>query len=96
MDEKRLEARCKSHTRSLGGLFIKLPAAYEVGIPDRLVLMPGGRVFFVEFKRAQAARRAKAQEWWRRRLRRLGFVCEFVWDFETFKEIVGGSGTETS
>lgn len=34
-----------------GGKAIKLIASAWVGIPDRLVLAPGGRVWFVELKK---------------------------------------------
>ena len=48
------EASVESYLRDLivqrDGLCIKLSPAAYVGIPDRLVLLPGGRVMAVELK----------------------------------------------
>lgn len=47
--EKTLEKYLCQKVKSLGGMCIKLTG--EVGIPDRLVILPGGRYIFVELKR---------------------------------------------
>lgn len=50
MKESKIEGHLKTEVEKLGGLCIKFLATYFTGIPDRLVLIPGGRVFFVELK----------------------------------------------
>lgn len=50
------------------------------GVPDRLVLLPGGRVYFVETKRPKGGRLSPRQSWWGARLRALGFAYYVVWD----------------
>jgi hypothetical protein len=47
--EKTLEAYLCKKVKSLGGKCLKLTG--EAGIPDRLVILPGGRYIFVELKR---------------------------------------------
>jgi hypothetical protein len=57
---------------------IKLSPVGYVGIPDRLVLMPGGRIAFVEVKKPKGGVIAPMQRWWRERLIGLGFKHGFV------------------
>lgn len=47
--EGGLEAFFYKRVRLVGGKPIKL-IPYEKGLPDRLVIFPGGRMFFVELK----------------------------------------------
>lgn len=49
MRERRVEAELTRRVKLLGGWAIKiLPSV--AGLPDRLVILPGGRMFFVELK----------------------------------------------
>ena len=34
----------------MGGLALKLESQHFTGLPDRMILMPEGRIFFVETK----------------------------------------------
>lgn len=68
--ESRVEKRLTEGVRSLGGKAIKMVPTVA-GIPDRLVLLPGGRVFFVELK-SPAGKLRRVQEVWLGRLDRLG------------------------
>lgn len=52
MLEKQLERRLKKEVEKLGGLCLKLITPGFTGIPDRLVIMPGGIIWFVEMKTA--------------------------------------------
>lgn len=47
--EKTLEAYLCQKVKSLGGKCLKMTG--EKGIPDRLVILPGGKCIFVELKR---------------------------------------------
>lgn len=68
--ESRVEKRLTEGVRSLGGKAIKMVPTVA-GIPDRLVLLPGGRVFFVELK-SPTGKLRRVQEVWLGRLDRLG------------------------
>lgn len=70
MLEKQVEQYLIRRVKSLGGLSLKLTSL--IGIPDRLVLLPGGRCVFVELKRPGEHPR-KLQEIRMKQLRRLGF-----------------------
>lgn len=51
MLEKDLERKVVSRVRSEGGLCLKWVSPGFTGVPDRIVILPGNRVFFVELKR---------------------------------------------
>lgn len=49
--ESNLEARMRRGVRRIGGKLYKLAPTVK-GIPDRMVILPGGRLFLVELKAA--------------------------------------------
>ena len=50
MREKAIEKKLKIETEKIGGLALKFVSPGLDGIPDRLVLLPGGRFAFIELK----------------------------------------------
>jgi hypothetical protein len=50
MTEKTIEKNLRDRVKLLGGLAIKFFSPWFTGMPDRIVLMPGGRIYFVEVK----------------------------------------------
>lgn len=52
--EKVIEEKVCSHARSLGCLVYKFTSPSRRSVPDRLFILPGGRVVMIEFKRAGA------------------------------------------
>jgi hypothetical protein len=103
--EAALEKRLVKAVKKAGGVAIKLPSSWYKGIPDRMVLLPGGRVFFVELKRHKKKAR-KAQLKWIARLERLGFnvsveagskaVTRFINDQVSYRNHVGISKARDS
>ncbi len=78
MREKLLECKLVKSVKAVGGIAAKFVSPGFDGMPDRLVLMPGGRAAFVEVKAPGCKPRA-LQLHRHRLLRRLGFVV-FVLD----------------
>jgi hypothetical protein len=73
--EDTVEAHLRKRVKALRGLCFKLhPFFFGNGIPDRLVLLPGGRVLFFELKRPKGGRFEPLQERCHAKLRRMGFV----------------------
>lgn len=64
--ERDVEAYLSEHVRRLGGLSYKL-APTTAGLPDRLLVLPGGRIMLAEVKRPGEKLR-RVQEEIRRRL----------------------------
>jgi hypothetical protein len=72
MSEATLELRVKNRLLAAGCEYLKMPAGWYVGIPDRLVITPGGTVWFLELKVDVKADVRAAQKRWGRRLKTLG------------------------
>lgn len=49
--EKDIEKKVCDHAKALGCLVYKFTSPAKRSVPDRLFVMPGGIVFFIEFKR---------------------------------------------
>lgn len=80
--EKDIEKALGRMVGRHGGLCLKWVCPGWAGVPDRLVLLPGGRVVFVELKRPKGGQLAPMQIWWSRKLRGLGFEHWVIWDHE--------------
>jgi len=93
MRETALEAVFRQRVRLLGGMAIKLAPTVK-GLPDRLVLLPGGGMFLVELKTETGVLSA-AQREWHRRVTLMGVKVETlygpdevrVWALEKAKEL---------
>ena len=77
-NEKILERKLRESVKQLGGLAIKIWAVSFTGLPDRLILMPGGKISFVELK-SERKKPSPRQEAVIGMLRKLGFAV-FVID----------------
>lgn len=51
MLEAQLEQKMKKTVEALGGMFLKWTSPGFTGVPDRIALLPGGRIVFVEVKK---------------------------------------------
>ena len=75
MEENRVERRLKTQIKKIGGKAYKWVSPGVTGVPDRIVLLPGGRIIFVELK-APGKKLRKLQEYRAKELRKLGFRVE--------------------
>lgn len=76
--EVSIEDHLKSVVEKSGGLCIKLNPTGVRGIPDRLVVLPGAWIVFVEIKRPKGGVIGRLQYWWAKRLGDLGCQHRFV------------------
>ena len=77
--EKDIEAQLVKIVKNHRGLCLKWVCPGWSGVPDRIVLLPGGRIRFVELKRPKGGVLSSRQAWWRKTLREFGFTCDVVW-----------------
>lgn len=92
MREREIEQTFVKEVRKVGGIAVKLVSPGYDGMPDRLVLMPGGKVFFAELKRLGAKPRP-LQESRHRMLRNLGFTVLVIDDKKRIEEAIHGIQT---
>ena len=85
--ESRLEDKVLKISNSLRCLCIKLVAVGLYGFPDRTIICPGSRIFFVELKQ-EGKKEKKRQAWWHRTLRRYGFKVYVVDRVAQFEKIL--------
>lgn len=88
--EASIENHLHTSVKAARGYCVKLNPLGMVGIPDRLVLLPGGIVVFVECKKPKGGRVARLQEWWRGELGRLGLRHEYVFTREDVDRLMEG------
>ena len=87
MRERDIEGKLAKAVRQLGGMCPKLVCPGFDGMPDRLVLLPGGRIAFVEVK-APGRKPRPLQEKRHKQLRELGFPVYVLDDPEQIPGIM--------
>ena len=88
--EKDIEQKLRKMVEKHGGMCLKWVCPGWSGVPDRIVLLPGGRLVFVETKRPKGGKLSELQKWWANKLIDLGFFYEVVWndtDLEFFRRL---------
>jgi hypothetical protein len=79
--EEDVEDALVGGIEALHGLCWKLKMPWFTGVPDRMVLLPGGRIIFVELKKPKG-RKSKRQGVVHETLIALGFRVEVLWTLE--------------
>ena len=82
--EKITERFLTAEVKKLGGWAIKISAAFIAGLPDRLVLLPGGQMHFVELK-SEGKKPSPIQRVVHKKLAALGFD---VWVIDTKEKVI--------
>lgn len=74
MLEKDIESWLNKQVEKMGGLAYKFTSPENPGVPDRIYILPNGKVWFVELKQ-KLGKVAGIQKWQRERL--LGMGCNY-------------------
>lgn len=77
MREKRIEQKLVATVKKMGGICPKFVSPGLDGMPDRLVILPGGRLAFVEVK-APGKKPRPLQLRRMKQLQQLGFRCYVI------------------
>ena len=77
--ERDIEQKLRRKVEALGGRCLKWVCPGWSGVPDRIVLLPGGRIYFVETKRPKGGVVSELQKKWREWITGLGFPYWVVW-----------------
>ena len=71
--ERDLERALVQMVKRHGGMCLKWVCPGWLGVPDRICLLPLGRIYFIELKRPSGGVRSEMQKKWAQWLRDLGF-----------------------
>ena len=85
MLEKTIENKLKTSVKDMGGIAFKFTAPGINGVPDRLVLLPHGKLAFIELK-APGRKMRPMQVRRKRQLEQLGFL---VYCIDSVEQIGG-------
>nr|DAH34973.1 MAG TPA: Nuclease [Caudoviricetes sp.] len=83
--EKVFERTLSKYVDDAGGMAVKLLSQFLRGLPDRMFLLKGGRVLFVEFK-STGKKPTKIQEYVHKRIQALGFLVLVVDSVEAYEK----------
>ena len=75
--EKVIERKLVDLVKQSGGMRIKLLSTHLTGLPDRMCLLPGSKITFVELK-STGEKPRPSQVYIHKKLRALGFNVEVV------------------
>lgn len=87
MLEKQIETKVNDYAKTLGVLVYKFSSPARAAVPDRLMIAPSGRIWFIEFKRT-GEKPTPAQDREHARLRQQNVAVFVVDDVEQGKRIV--------
>ena len=87
MNEKFIEKKLVKTVKCMGGMALKFVSPGVDGVPDRIVLFPGGRMGFVELK-APGKKLRPLQMRRMAQLSRLGFLVFVVDEVERIDEVL--------
>lgn len=85
--EKLLEKKLSKEVTKAGGLSFKFWAMSHSGLPDRIILIPGGKIFFIEVK-STGEKPTKIQVFVHNKLRKMGFVVLIIDSSEQIKKFI--------
>jgi hypothetical protein len=88
MRERVIEAHLRVRVKALGGTAYKFVSPGHAGVADRLVLLPGGVVWFIEVK-APGGKLSPLQVLFARRMAELGMQYRTIWSKEDVDEWLG-------
>lgn len=88
MREREVEGYLRRRVEEAGGRCEKFIPDLDSGMPDRIVMLPGGILVWVETKKPKGGKVSSIQAYQHKRLRALGQRVEVVWTKEQADELV--------
>lgn len=87
MRERNIESYLRDRVREVGGIAFKWVSPGNSGVPDRIVIVPNGRIVFVELK-APGRKPTALQLYQQNRLRVLGCDVRLIDSREGVDELI--------
>lgn len=87
MEEQKIERRLKKEIELIGGKALKFVSPGVSGVPDRIVLLPGGKFIFIELK-APGKILSPIQAFRRKEFNKLGFETKVIDSIESVLQFI--------
>ncbi len=87
MKESQIERWLCSQIKAMGGICDKFTSPSNPGVPDRIIIMPGGHVVFAELK-TEVGRLSGIQKWQRERYAGVGADVRLIKGMKGARELV--------
>lgn len=87
MLEKNIEEFLGDGIKKFGGRFYKFVSPGNSGVPDRIIFLPEGKIYFVELKTKKGTP-SKLQRLQIRRLKKLGQDVRILYGMEEVKDFL--------
>ena len=85
--ESKIEQWLVDQVKKMGGIADKFVSPANPGVPDRIIVMPNGRIYFVELK-TEIGRLSNIQKWQRQRYQDMGADVRIVKGMEQAREFI--------
>ena len=85
--ESKIEEWLVNQVKQMGGIADKFVSPANPGVPDRLVIMPNGRIYFVELK-ATWGHASNIQKWQHDRYKKCGADVRIIKGMDAAKKFV--------
>jgi len=85
--EKNIEKFLNDNIKKLGGLTYKFVSPGNSGVPDRIIILPNGKLIFIELK-TKSGRLSALQKLQIKRLRKLKQDVRVLYGLEEVKEFL--------
>lgn len=95
MLEKDIEKLFRDEIKKAGGKAYKFTSPGNDGVPDRIVMLPGGRIVFVELK-TDTGKLSRLQELQRRQIAELGQTVRVLHGLAEVRDFFLEFGLETA
>lgn len=86
--EREVEGYLRKRVEEVGGVCEKFVPDLDSGMPDRIVMFPGGVLVWAETKKPKGGKVSPIQQYQHSRLRKLGQAVRVVWTKEQADELV--------
>lgn len=85
--ESKIEAWLNDQIKKIGGKSYKFVSPGNPGVPDRIYLLPDGRIYFVELKRV-IGKLSNIQVWQRQQFKEMGIDIRLIYGMEQAKQFI--------
>lgn len=85
--ESKIETWLNDQIKKIGGKSYKFVSPGNPGVPDRIYLLPDGRIYFVELKRV-IGKLSNIQVWQRQQFKEMGIDIRLIYGMEQAKQFI--------